>query len=114
MFAQSTTVTPSFVSLALNMTAPSGDSLTSTGFPPTLSSPVISMLSRSIRTRNPENSVLATMVFPSGVNSAWFTPAWGMCSILMSVQLFGSWKSTELSRSAMTMAFAPSGEKYRL
>ena len=66
MFAQSTTVTPSFVSLALNMTVPSGESLTSTGFPPTLSSPVISMLSRSIRTRNPENSVARDHGLPVG------------------------------------------------
>ena len=90
MFAQSTTVTPSLVSLALNMRLPSGESLTSTGFPPTLSSPVIAMVSRSMRTRNPENSQLATIVFPSAVNSAWFTPLWGIGTFLMSVQVFGS------------------------
>ena len=62
-------------------------------------------------TTHPENSQLAIIVVPSAVKSAWFTPRCGIGTLLISFQVCGSRTSTWLSRSAITIAYLPSGEK---
>ena len=90
---------------------PSGEILTSIGCPPTFTSPVIWSVARSMRSTQPENSQLAIIVVPSALKSAWFTPAWGIGMLVMSCQVVGSRTSILLSRSAITNACLPSGEK---
>src|SRR5437867_3776470 len=109
-----TTETVSLNRFEAHSCVPLGDTLISIGRPPTATVPVTFILRVSTRTTIPLYSQLTRRYRPVREKSRWSTPGHGMDTCLSSRHVCGSRNSIRLSYSATTMAFDPSGVKYRL